>query len=216
MSDQSIDLIRPFFDETQSVLGPWIREQNGTLVCILTHIDEHGNIERTTPDRIHGFFGATVDFETPAIRGALTFGDKDFYMGAEATPNGRQLRYPLWEWADACDRSELVPHDTAWVLQSDRLKPLVSQFANAFRELEAVVAEAAPKVVERISAARARRQKEWDAEQREAKHRSAIRLANEAFRRQEWRRVVNILQAVEDRLTPAESAKLDYARRALS
>lgn len=47
----------------------------------------------------------------------------------------------------------------------------------------------------------------------EWRYRTAIEEANEAFRAKEYQRVVRILTSYDNRLTPAERSKLEYAKR---
>jgi hypothetical protein len=207
------DVVKYFFSECERAFGPWLRERNGRLLCDLTHANRHGKLERTTPEHIYGIFAAVADFETPRILGTLTFGDREHAIDAVATPNGRPERHGLWEWANAVDRPDLVPHNTNFVTQLDRMSELVWAFANAMRELEGVIAEATPAVLQRMAAERAIRQSAQEAEWREAEHRATVRLADDAFRQHDWRRAVSLLESIRDWLTPAEAAKLDYARR---
>lgn len=109
-------------------------------------------------------------------------------------------------------RPELVPRNTSFVMQPDRLQRIVHEMAAAVRELTDVVAEANPDTVRRMEAARAIARSAFDAELREAEHDGTVRVANEAFRRKDWPRVIELLSSVQGRLSPAESAKLRYAR----
>jgi hypothetical protein len=207
------DLVQCFFDEAEGAFGPWLRERDGRLTRDLTHANRAGKLERTTPGQIHGFFSAVVDFETPRILGSLTFGDRELGVDAVATPRGRPERHGLWEWAHAIARPDLVPHNTDFVLQLDRMSDIVRRFADAMRELEGVIAEAAPDTLARLAADRTLRQAAQEAEWREAEHRGTVRIANDAFKRCDWRRAAELLESVEDRLSRAELAKLAYARR---
>ena len=207
------ELVQCFFDEADGAFGPWLRERHGQLTRDLTHANRAGKLERTTPDRIYGFFSAVIDFETPGILGTLTFGDRELCIDAVATPNGRPERHELWEWADAIGRPELVPRNTSFVLQLDRMPEIVRALASATRELEPIIAEGAPDILERIASERLVRQSALEAEWREAEHRGTVRIADEAFQRRDWHRVAMLLDSVRDRLTPAELAKLEYARR---
>jgi hypothetical protein len=179
----------------------------------LLHSNRDGKLERTTPDKIYGFFWATVDFETEVILGTMSFGDKEFHIDAVATPKGRPNRYALWEWADACNRPELVPRDSGWVTQPDRVRTIVRETVRAFGALESVIADAARPVLDRIGAARLERQAAHDAELRKAERARTVSLADEAFAARDWLSVVTLLESVKSQLTPAEDAKLSYARR---
>jgi hypothetical protein len=208
-------LVQRFFEEAGRTLGPWVGERRGQLIYDLSHVNRAGKLERTTPDGIVGFFSAVVDFETPSILGTVTFGDRELCVDAVATPNGRPERHALWEWADAVGQPELVPRNTAFVLQLDRMSQIVCALAVAVRELEPVIAEAERDLIDRMSAARLVRQSAQEAEWREAEHRGTVRIANEAFQRGDWHRTATLLESVEDRLTPEELAKLEYVRKRL-
>jgi len=77
----------------------------------LTHTNRQGHVERTTPDGIYGFFLAEFEFQTPSVIGTISFGDRELYINTEVSPYGRPHRYALWEWADACGRSDLLVRD---------------------------------------------------------------------------------------------------------
>jgi hypothetical protein len=186
--------------------------QRGHWSLDLTHANRQGRFERTTLDHLYGFFLASGEFQTPKVIGEITFGDKELFINTVISPNGRPLRHGLWEWADATGHPELVPRNTDFVTQAERLQRIVREMARAVLELADVVALADAHTVQRMAAARAVAQSAFDARCREAEHRGTVRIASEAFRQKNWPRVIELLASIEDRLTRSESAKLRYAR----
>jgi hypothetical protein len=84
--------------------------------------------------------------------------------------------------------------------------------AEALQTLAPAIAAADTDVVQRMTAARAIVQSAEKARWRRAEHDGLVRLASEAFRHKDWPRVIELLTSVEDMLSPAEAAKLRYAR----
>jgi hypothetical protein len=62
------------------------------------------------------------------------------------------------------------------------------------------------KLIEEVALSQRSELEEW-------RHRTAIEEANEAFRAKDYHRVVGILVQHENRLTPAQRLKLEYAKR---
>lgn len=206
------ELVEHFFQATTMAWEPWLRTEGGQWTIDLKHVNKEGGFETTTPARMSGLFLASGVFETPRVIGEITYGDKEFSINAVAGRRDSQLRYGLWEWADALDRRELVPRNTDFVTQPERLHSIVTDMAAALRVLADRIACADLAVIDRLEGARALVRSAWDAELRETEHAGRVRSANEAFRLKNWKRVIELLSLVEDRLTKAERAKLRYAR----
>jgi len=205
-------LVRQFLELATDSFEPWVRSQSGTWSTKLIHANREGRLEATTPDALYGFFLASGEFRTPSLFGEITFGDKEYFINTVVGSGLDSNRHGLWEWADACDRAALVPRNTDFVLQSERLTTIVREMAAGLRELAPVIAAADPELLKRIEVARAVVQSAHDARLREMDHADAVSRASEAFRQKDWRRVIEILGSVRDRLSPAELAKLGYAR----
>jgi len=205
-------LVETFFAEAASAFRPLVASVGARWHAQLRHATRNG-LEFTTPDRIEGFFFAECELQTPELIGDITFGDREFLINTVVSPNGRPHRYSLWEWADALDRPDLVPRDTSVVNQVDRLREIVRGMGDGLLELRSGIARAVPATVERIEAARAKARAALDEEWREAEHRGTVARAADAFRQQQWDRVVILLESVENRLSPAEAEKLAYARK---
>ena len=206
------DLVRLFFDEATAAFAPWVHAQGGRWSCTLTHTNAEGDFEPTTPDRLYGFFLAEGEFRTPHLIGEIAFGDKEFFINTVVSPLGRPLRHGLWEWADAVGMPDIPPRETDFVLQPDRMRTIVRGMAEALQLLAPAIATAAADVVQRMEEARAVVRAAQKARWREAEHAGTVHLANEAFRQKDWRQVIDLLMSVKDRLSPAEAAKLRYAR----
>jgi len=205
-------LVEIFFAETTSAFQPLISSIHARWRPRLRHATRTG-LEFTTPDRIDGFFFAECGFQTPELVGDISFGDRELLINTVVSPNGRPHRYGLWEWADALDRPDLVPRDTSFVNQVDRLREIVRGMADGLLELRSGIARAAPATVERMETARVKVRETLQNEWREAEHRGTVARAADAFRQRQWDRVISLLESVEARLSPAEAQKLAYARK---
>jgi hypothetical protein len=204
-------LVQSFFTEAASAFQHLVAVPGAQWQSRLRHATQNG-LEVTTPDRIEGLFFAECEFRTPELTGEISFGDRELLINTVVSPRGRRHRYGLWEWADALERSDLVPRDTSSVNGAARMREIVHGMADGLLELRSGIARAAPATIERMEAARAKVRAALDEELREAEHRGAVARAADAFRQQQWERVVALLESVEDRLSPAEARKLAYAR----
>jgi hypothetical protein len=205
-------LVETFFAETARAFQPLVSSPNARWHPQLRHATRNG-LEFTTPDRIDGFFFAECEFQTSELMGDISFGDRELLINTVVSPRGRPHRFGLWEWADALDRPSLVPRDTSVVNEVGRMREIVHGMAVGLLELRAGIARAAPATIARIEAARVQVRKAHDEDLREAEHRGTVARAADAFRQQQWERVVTLLASVEDRLSPAEAQKLAYARK---
>jgi len=205
-------LVQSFFTEASSAFQPLVAVPSAEWRPQLRHAVGNG-LEFTTPDRIEGLFFAACEFRTPQLIGEISFGDRELLINTVVSPSGRPHRYGLWEWADALERSDLVPRDTSFVNGADRMREIVRGMADGLIELRSGIVRAAPVTIERMEAARAKARAAFDDELREAEHRATVARAADAFRQQQWERVVALLESVGDRLSPAEAQKLAYARK---
>ena len=205
-------LVHQFLEQATDSFEPWVSAQSGTWSTKLIHANREGHLEETTPEELYGFFLASGEFRTPSLFGEITFGDREYFINTVVGSARDSNRHGLWEWADACDRSDLVPRNTDFVLQSERLTTIVREMASGLRELAPAISAADPKLITRMAAARAVVQSAHDAKLREMDHADAVSRANSAFRHKDWQRVIDLLASVRDRLSPAELAKLAYAR----
>ena len=76
-----------------------------------------------------------------------------------------------------------------------------------------IIAAADPTTREVIEGARALRKEAWLIEERDREHRAAMTRAADAFRAGRFDEVVEILVPYADCFTPAERARVEYARR---
>lgn len=205
-------LVETFFAEAVEAFRPIVMGPGSTWTSQLRQSTARG-LEPATLDRLESVFFAECEFQAANLDGKITFGDRELHINTLVRPNGLPCRYALWEWADALDRPELVPRATQFVFQVPRLQQIVRGMANALQELGPAIAAAAPATLKRIEAARASVAAAIGEEHRQAERRYAVARANEAFRQQRWERVVELLQLVEDRLSPAEAKKLAHARK---
>jgi hypothetical protein len=207
-------LVRAFLASATLEFGP-LTGARGTHWSVRVEHSTSLGLEEVEPENITGFFFATATFAGSRVAGEITFGDREYVVNTVLGPVSNSERYGLWEWADALGRSSLVPRDTGFVTDVERMRAIVVAMAAAVRELEGAIAAASPAVVERIESARALVQERFRARLHEDDHRRASAAAAEAFRARDFRRVVTVLEAVKDMLTPAEREKLAYAKRHL-
>lgn len=205
-------LVQAFFSETADAFRPLVAAPSAQWTPSLRHATRNGP-ELTTPDRIEGFFFAECEFHTSDLIGDISFGDREFFINTVVSPRGRPHRYGLWEWADALDRPDLVPRATDFVFQLDRLREIVRGMATGLLELRTDIVRADASTLERLEKARATVRATHEAQWRESEHRGTVAKANDAFRQQRWERVVELLESIRDRLSPAETQKLAYARK---
>jgi len=212
--DHASTLVRSFFASAASAFAPLVSSPKAKWSVHLAHSTPDG-ISDVPPDAIIGFFFATATFANVSVAGDVTFGDREYFVNTVVGPASSSARYGLWEWADALEQPDLVPRETAFVMDAERLGNIVTAMANAVRVLEAPIAASSPTTIERIEQARRLLHEQFQARLREDDHRRASAEAAEAFRVRDYRRVVRLLEAVEGLLTPAERDKLAYARRRL-
>lgn len=141
-------LVETFFTETARAFQPLVSSPNARWHPQLRHAAQKG-VEFTTPDRIDGFFFAECEFQISELIGDVTFGDRELLINTVVSPNGRPHRHGLWGWADALDRPDLVPRDTSFANEVDRIREIVLAMAGGLLELRAGIARAAPATIER-------------------------------------------------------------------
>ena len=212
--DHASTLVKSFFASATSAFAPLLSSPRTRWSVHLAHSTRDG-IADVLPDAITGFFFATATFANVNVAGNITFGDREYLVNTVLGPASGSARYGLWEWADALEQPHLVPRDTSFVMDAERLRTIVTAMANAVRVLEGPIAASSPTVIGRIEQARSLLREQSQARMREDDHRRASAEAGEAFRARDYRRVVKLLEAVEGLLTPAERDKLAYARRNL-
>ena len=212
--DHASTLVKSFFTSATASFAELVNSPSAEWSVHLAHSTSNG-LSEVSPDAITGFFFATATFANVNVVGEVTFGDREYFVNTVLGPASSSARYGLWEWADALEQPHLVPRDTDFVMDVDRLSDIVTAMANAVRHLEVPIAASPPTVIERIEQARNLVQEQFQARLREDDHRRASAEAGEAFRVRDYRRVVTLLEAVEGLLTPAERDKLLYARRRL-
>jgi hypothetical protein len=166
-----------------------------------------------SPDRIVGFFFASATFANSEVAGRVEYGDREYDLDIKVGPAGHVGQYGLWEWADALGRPDLVPRDTSFVITIPRLEGALRAMVAALRALQSDIAAANHESLARLEEARVCRQAAFQDGLRRGDHRRASARAAEAFRAGDYRRAAQLLESVADLLTPAERAKLAFARR---
>jgi len=205
-------LAHAFIASSNSAFARLVAEPDAHWSIRVEHLTEQGMVE-VSPARITGFFFLTATFANRLVAGRLTFGDREYDVNTLLGPASSGVEYGLWEWADALGSPDLVPRATSFVMTADRLETIVASMADAVSELQAAISSASPVVVERIEHARAKARAEFEARNRADDHRRLSAAAAEAFRARDYRRAAQLLETIDEPLTPAERGKLDLARR---
>ena len=206
------DLVQAFLAAATSEFAPLVREGTHRWNVRVQHATPHGPMD-VPPERIVGFFFASASFSNDEVAGRLTYGDREYDLHVEVGPAAHVRQYGLWEWADALGKPDLVPRDIGFVMTIPRLEAALRAMAAALQALQSAIAAASPETFAKLEEARLRRQAAFREGLRRDDHRRASARAAEAFRAGEYRRVVELLESVADLLTPAERAKLAFARR---
>jgi hypothetical protein len=205
-------LAHAFIASSTSGFARLVAEPDAHWSVRVEHLTEQGVVE-VSPARITGFFFLTATFANRLVAGRLTFGDRACDVNTILGPASSGVEYGLWEWADALGSPDVVPRDTGFVTTVERLEAIVTAMAAAVTELQAAISSASPAVVERIEHARVRARAEFEARNRADDHRRLSAAAAEAFAARDYSRAVQLLEKVDEPLTPAERQKLAYARR---
>ena len=205
-------LVNAFLATAAAEFAKLVRGPGARWSVLVEHATRDGLVP-VAPERITGFFFATATFANEFVAGNLTFGDREFFVNTVLGPTRSTARYGLWEWADALGDETSVPRDTSFVLAIPRLSDIVAGMARGVAALEESIALAPDAVLDRMERAREEVRASFRAKLREDGHRSATVGAAAAFRRRDYRRVIEILAPFTDVLTRAEREKLAYARR---
>ena len=205
-------LVHAFIASATSGFARLVEAPGAHWALRVEQVTDQGIVE-VSPARITGLFFLTASFANRLVAGRLTFGDREYDVNTVLGPASAGLEYGLWEWADALGSPDLVPRDTSFVMTVDRLEAIVAAMADAVSELQAAISSASPAVVERIEHARMLVQAQFEAGSRAHDHRRLSAAAAEAFHAGDFRRAVQLLEKIDELLTPAERKKLEYARR---
>ena len=205
-------LVDAFIASATSELARLVAVPGAHWSLRVEELTDQGIVE-VSPARITGFFFLTASFANRLVAGRLTYGDREYDVNTVLGPASTGMEYGLWEWADALGSPDLVPRETSFVMTVDRLEAIVAAMADAVSELQAAISSASPAVVERIEHARTLVQAQDEARHRTDGHRRLSAAAAEAFRAGDFRRTVQLLEKIDELLTPSERQKLEYAKR---
>ena len=161
-----------------------------------------------------GFFDVTVTLTTPTVVATLTYGDKESIIMTSAAP--RRPAWPsfgVWEWETASGRPKSTAAEDQFVILVAVVQRVVDRLGAALIAMLPIIAAADPTTREVIEGARALRKEAWLIEERDREHRAAMTRAADAFRAGRFDEVVEILVPYADCFTPAERARVEYARR---
>ena len=216
---QTPELVRAFFEAAAAAVQTLAAEPGFRYQSAL-HAFTRSGMTPVTPEEAAGWvFWAEAKFRTSRIVGEITYGDRELFINMVVGPNRSEAdapHYGLWEWAAAFGMPDERANGDQLVLSTERVRSLVAGLGEVFARIWPRIAHAAPDVFRSMDDARAKvRQADADAEARRT-HERIVSQAAEAFHSRDYRRVVRLLESVENRLTPAERAKLKLARKYLT
>jgi len=175
-------------------------------------------LQIVTPDEAAPWlFWATVQFQTSRIGGELTYGDREFVVnltiGRTSTPDLDRERYGLWEWAAALGVADPRAGGGQLVLTTAGVQSIVAGIGSVLAAIWPRIATASSDVIASMDTARARVQAEYAEAEARREHDRIVSQAAEAFRLHDFRRVIELLEPLSERLTNAERKRLQLARR---
>jgi len=168
------------------------------------------------PDQIGDrFFLISLVLASQTLAVTLTYGDAEDDLQCLIARPDLERTYALWEWLDALDERQALSDEGGWVLSADRVERVVALYDSLLEHVLPAALSASADLLRRLDENAEHRYAEEQRSLAEAEHRSLAARAAEAFRRRDYVAVVQALSAVPVELTPAEQAKLKYARRKL-
>lgn len=158
------------------------------------------------------FFWADATFVNAESRIRVSIGERELIIETIIRQERSAAEYALWEWLEALERNPRPPRDAESGRPRDRVRKVVGWMGAALQGSLGDILAASPWLIARAEAARADRHAEWQRMHAADRHRVVAAMAAEAFRAGRFAQVVELLEAVKPRLTPAEQKKLEYAR----
>jgi len=206
--DRSADCIRAFLDAAAARL-----RSHGEVTWQIADFTARGSSKAASPEDVKGLFTATVTLTALRLVSELAYGDKESMVMIVAGPRqpGWHM-YGLWEWEAATGRpnSDSEQHS---LIHVEAVRRAVDRACTALETLMPAIEAADAGVREIMDGARALRTEAWMIRERDDHHRIAIEKAADAFRARRFAEVVALLEPFADIATPAERARVDYARR---
>jgi hypothetical protein len=180
------------------------------------------------PDDV--FFHAQVDYEGRGWSVRVEYGDRTYLINTvlAITDGGNRsllsslwnsiarqpepASYSLWEWIETLGDDATAASHPGGADTPDRIAAGVSKMGDSLRtHLPAILRDRAI-LIPRVQARRDQRMREWTEKDRLDRDRRVAIEAAEAFRRSDFKRVVELLEPLEPRLTALDRKKLNYAR----
>ena len=167
---------------------------------------------------------AIVRFESAALEGELTYGDRELFINLVISPRprppGAARSYGLWEWAAVFvdpsveERTDLG--GAVCVVQADSVEREVETLATGLATLADRIKRADAAVIDRLESARTKAKAAWQAEMQRAAMLGDADRARAAFNAGQFEEVVRLLAPYGAALGPAARKRLQMARVALA
>ncbi len=181
-----------------------------------THVLGQQGMRPVRPEHVgNRFFLLKLKLAADAFSVIIAYGGRDHDMACFISRKGFKSLYALQDWLHVSDRSALLEDYGGWVLAPDRVEAVLAQYERILEILLPIVIAAGPALELQLEE---RRQEYLRQDSQEWAQREHVRLAAKAdgaFRRKDYKAVVEALSAVRVELTAGERAKLTYARKKL-
>jgi hypothetical protein len=211
-------LVRAFFDASVEALRFLDSEPGFHLATTVEELMDD-EVETIEPEAVAGLFWAKASFETDRLLGEVTYGDREAYINLVVSPRpplpGAADGYALWEWVAAFGGADPRARGDALVVRTDRVREVVRNLGAVLRDYAGRITTAGRPVIDRLEAGRAERQREWEEQLAKWEAEGVTARAAKAFRARDYRQVVELLESLGPRLSPAARKKLEYARKHL-
>jgi hypothetical protein len=124
--------------------------------------------------------------------------------------------FALWEWLAGLECDPTPAEHAGSAATSADVDRVVRGMGAALSVCFSTIRQDAGALSQRVRERREQRMLRWREESLADRHRYAAAQAADAFRRKDYHRVVELLQPLEARLTPAERKKMQFARDRLT
>lgn len=166
-----------------------------------------------TPDPPgHRLFLAEATATAPGVEIRMSFGDREFEVRTSVRPEGRPWPLELVYYMRAMELDESIVIDSMWVHDEDRMGRVMARQADALRLCLKRLEGDAHRWWSRADRERRAAIALGKTQLREKEMNVAVARAAEAFRVDDFARVISLLSPYEDILDEAQAKKLQLAR----
>ena len=176
---------------------------------------ESSGIQKVLPEEISNrLFFLNLILKGPKISFVIKFGDRENYMNCIITCKQFDESYALWEWLAVLSNHCIQLKDSGgFVVTSARVEAVLSEFEQALDKLMPDIANADISVENQLKLNRNERALIEQQRIANEEHSHLAFMASEAFHRQDYQVVVELLSAIQGQLTSSEQLKLNYAKK---